>query len=608
MQLMGSASVHEAKVLCTSLCRANPADAEAWYMLGAIHGQLGEFQQAESCCNKALALAPRHPGLHYNLAVAQMNLNRPDRAVTSLKHAISLHPQYAEAYLELGNAWRLLGDSERAIDSYQHAIRLRTDLAMAHFNLAGLYRDLERWEEAECGYRQVIRLQPDFERAYSEIANILICGFKYDKVIELLQPAAERLPEAVDIGFKLGVAWQENGDAGEARAAYERVIAMAPDHADAKVGLAGVLGLMGEYGRAMALLSPLIESGGASPSAVITYATIARRFGREDDAIRLLEAYLETGDLSDSTRSKLCFVLARLLDRREEYEAAFRYAEIGNRCHHAHYDPEYYGRIVSALEQTYSREFMESTQRATIDTGKPVFIIGMPRSGTSLVEQILASHPDVFGGGELHSMNRLVAKLPETLGVTTPYPDCARELRQPVLNTLAGGYIEDLIRRSGGGTLVTDKMPNNFWHLGLIDLLFPGAHIIHCLRDPMDTCLSCWFLSFGGDHPYAYDFPSLGDYYRKYLRLMRHWREVIRLPVFDVRYEELVTDQESMTRRLLEFCGLPWNDACLKFHESGRTVSTASSDQVRKPLYKSSIGRWKHYATHLGELESALRN
>jgi hypothetical protein len=151
-------------------------------------------------------------------------------------------------------------------------------------------------------------------------------------------------------------------------------------------------------------------------------------------------------------------------------------------------------------------------------------------------------------------------------------------------------------------------MPNNFWHLGLLDLLFPGAHIIHCRRDPMDTCLSCWFLSFGGDHPYAYDFRSLGDYYHKYLRLLRHWREVIRLPVLDVCYEELVTDQEAMTRRLLEFCGLPWNDACLKFHESARTVSTASSDQVRKPLYISSIGRWRHYAAHLGELEAALRD
>ena len=176
------------------------------------------------------------------------------------------------------------------------------------------------------------------------------------------------------------------------------------------------------------------------------------------------------------------------------------------------------------------------------------------------------------------------------------------------LNSLAQNYLDEICSHSGDSIRVTDKMPGNFWHLGLIDILFPKARIIHCLRNPLDTCLSCYFHYFGTSHPYAYDLSDLGDYYRKYMRIMRHWKKVLRIPVLDVDYEAMVRDQEGVSRKLLEFCDLPWDPVCLSFYESGRTVSTASSSQVRKPLYSSSVGRWKHYEKYLSPLREALED
>jgi hypothetical protein len=176
-----------------------------------------------------------------------------------------------------------------------------------------------------------------------------------------------------------------------------------------------------------------------------------------------------------------------------------------------------------------------------------------------------------------------------------------------VLNQLADKYLDEIAARSGNARFVTDKMPLNFMHMGLIDLLFPNARVIHCRRDPLDTCLSCYFQSFSGEHTFAYSLTDLGKYYRLYRKLMKHWKKTMRIPVYELNYEDLVQDQEQETRKLLAFCGIEWNDACLSFHETRRTISTASYDQVRKPMHSESIGRWRQYEQHLGPLIDELR-
>jgi len=255
---------------------------------------------------------------------------------------------------------------------------------------------------------------------------------------------------------------------------------------------------------------------------------------------------------------------------------------------------------------TFGAEFFARTDRAGSQSELPVFIVGMPRSGTTLVEQILASHPMVHGAGELDYMRRIMQTLPERLGVQRPIPECAANIDTALAERIAEEHLQHLREHSASALRITDKTPSNFLRLGLIALLFPKARIIHCQRDPLDTCLSCYFLRFGQGQAFAYDLDDLGRYYRDCARLMEHWRRVLPSPLLEVPYEALVADQEGWSRRLIAFLGLDWDDRCLAFYRSERQVKTASVWQVRQPVYASSIGRWRRYAKHLGPLFAAL--
>jgi hypothetical protein len=230
----------------------------------------------------------------------------------------------------------------------------------------------------------------------------------------------------------------------------------------------------------------------------------------------------------------------------------------------------------------------------------------MPRSGTSLVEQNLSSHPKVHGAGELPHITWITNSLSKMTPSGKSYPECTRELTQEHMNECATQYLGMLTQLGHDALRITDKMPHNFRHLGLIELLFPGARVIHVARDPLDTCLSCYFQEFSAAHAYTRTLRDLGTHYRDYERLMQHWRSALGIPMLTLQYEDVVANLEKFSRQLIEFCGLEWNDTCLDFHRQDRVVQTLSSEQVRKPIYTSSVGRWKNYRLHLGELQEAL--
>ena len=313
--------------------------------------------------------------------------------------------------------------------------------------------------------------------------------------------------------------------------------------------------------------------------------------------------------LTDRQRFLLHFAAGRLLDRVGSYDEAFENYRIGNRLFGADFSCRDLANTVDKHVAVYNKEFMRRAPRASHGSQRPVFIVGMPRSGTTLVEQILSIHPEVYGAGELEDINWMAISLPKTLASSSSYPDCVPELTVDACDQLAAQYLDRLSALApDAARLVTDKMPGNYFHLGLVVLLFPEARIIHCTRDPLDICLSCYFQSFiqANNHQYAYNLEHLGCAYRQYQRLMNHWKHVLDVPFMDVSYEELVADQERVTRELLAFCGLPWDERCMRFYESKRNVVTASYDQVRRPLYSSSIGRWRHYEKHLEPLRRAL--
>jgi hypothetical protein len=342
------------------------------------------------------------------------------------------------------------------------------------------------------------------------------------------------------------------------------------------------------------------------PAVVMILAKTCSRFGACDLALERIEQLTSSTNTPPQVRQALHFAAGEFLDRQEKYDAAFEHFHRANALSGLRFDASAHAAHIDGLIRAYSAEAMKALPRATHGSQRPVFIVGMPRSGTSLVEQILSSHPAVFGAGELNDVNALAAQLPEHLHTRQPYPACLGELTGARLDTLAAGYLRRLQDLDAQASRVTDKMPHNYLHLGLINLLFPEARVIHCTRDPRDTCLSIYFQSFSPAHSYATNLANLGFYFREYLRLMEHWRRVLEVRMMEVNYEELVADVEGVSRRMVAFCGLDWDPACLEFQASGRRVSTASYEQVRQPVYTRSAGRWRHYARHLEPLFQAL--
>ncbi|HXE52892.1 MAG TPA: sulfotransferase [Tepidisphaeraceae bacterium] len=377
-------------------------------------------------------------------------------------------------------------------------------------------------------------------------------------------------------------------------------LALEPRNPEFVVSRAEVLADMGQADAAWKLLEPLLHANSElADRAGIVYLKIAPRIGREIEATEWVKQAVAKPGEPPLQRPQLLFDLAALLDRMGRYDEAFEAARMAHAVFPRPYDPAQTRAAVDRQISFCTAERLRNLPHATHASTRPVFILGMPRSGTSLIEQILASHPQVFGAGELDPFTGLVNAL-QSRGV--PYPQCLADLTQPQVEQIASRHLSALNSLNATATYVTDKTPYNFQYLDLIELLFPQAKVIHCTRDPRDTCLSCYMTNFSAGNAFAWDLKNLGSHYHQYERLMAHWKRALTLPVIDVQYEQVVANMEQETRRLLDFLNLPWDESCLRFHENPRPVLTASRDQVRQPLYASSVGRWRHYQRHLGEL------
>ena len=546
---------------------------EAQYNLGNVLKEMGRYQEAETCYRAALRLKPDFAEAYNNLGAVLGELNRLDEAAESYEKSLRLHAN-ATTYFNLGNTLLRQMQFHRAVTCYRQALQLDPGHAASHNNLGNAFRLLNRIEGAEAAYREALRLKPDFADAHANLGSLLL----------------------------------ERGRLDEALESYRRALQLDPGHIKAAVGEARAYERQRDYEKAYARLQPLLESGTESADVALAFAALCRHVKRCGDAIALLERLLgsDTPALSAYERVLLHFELGRLLDAAAEYDRAFVHYSQGNALKAQGFDPAAHLRHIDGLIESYSAGFMAGAPRATLVSQRPVFIVGMPRSGTSLVEQILASHPRVVGAGELEDINRIAGSVAEVCATGEPYPQCISALTPEACDLLSRRYLDRLAEISGEAERITDKMPVNFLHLGLIALLFPKARVIHCVRDPLDTCLSCYFQHFADANPYAYDLGHLGAYYRQYERLMRHWQAVLDISMLEVRYEDLVADLEGVSRAMVDFCGLEWDERCLQFYDTRRIVTTASYDQVRRPLYRQSVGRWRHYEDHLGPLKEAL--
>jgi tetratricopeptide (TPR) repeat protein len=447
--------------------------------------------------------------------------------------------------------------------------------------------------------------RPSDPALLNNLGNALIAANRPQEAIEKLEKALKARPRFPEALCNSARALRQLGRGEDALRAYERCEAIAPDHAPARIGRNRALLELGRADEAVAGLRAFLEE---KPRSVSAYALLARarKFGPGDPEPERVEALLTDPGLRTADRIPLAYAAAKMADDLGDCDRAIAHLKSANRMRTGVADPDYYRDRVDAIISTFTRPFLEERAGWGDPSDLPVFIVGMPRSGTTLTEQILASHPLVRGAGELETLTRLAGELRKATGAPEPYPQAARKLGPELARDFGARYVEEVRRLGPGASRVTDKMPHNFEQLGLIALLLPKARVIHCRRDPVDTCLSCYMHQFQDRHAYNRDLRALGLYYRQYERLMAHWREALPSPPLDIRYEELVADPERHIRRLLDHCGLPWDDRCLAFHETRRSVVTPSTWQVRQPLYTGSVGRWRRYERHLGPLLEAL--
>lgn len=458
--------------------------------------------------------------------------------------------------------------------------------------------------EAAClHYQQAIELQPDFAPFYYRLG---VCEWRLDRI-----QAGEHLKQAVELNpqFTLAqaalAAWSlQHGRLEAAEQASKTALELSPEDNAAVQTRAQVLEVVGDLDAAWDLVQHLVERGFISMPFLTLYGRMACYHDQQRQALDLVTRQLNDPRHSTSDRALLHFTAANLLDSLGRYDEAFEHARQANELTRVPYDPGGHEATINAFIAYFTRQRLRSLPRPRDRSNKHVFIVGMPRSGTSLVEQILASHPAVHGAGESEMMNHVWKAALDMLSARpSEYPACLDRLTTEQADALGQLYSKSLIAPNPGASWITDKLPLNFLHVGLIAVLLPGARIIDCQRDPRDTCLSCFMTMFRAGHDFKFRLGHTAHFWRLYRRLMRHWNSTVDLPILEVSYESLIADPEDQTRRMLDFLGLPWDERCLRFYENKRAVKTASLQQVRRPLYQSSVGRWRHYARHLRELD-----
>lgn len=409
-------------------------------------------------------------------------------------------------------------------------------------------------------------------------------------------------PDNLNYLVKLGILLLTVFKPEQAMDCCKRILKIRPDNIEALILEARILMMQGETETAYQRICSLLESTQDNLSTVLAFADISGHAEHREEAIALLKTFLEHPNYKgNDAQSHIHFSLGKLYDGIEKYDLAFHHYRKGNDIVPVTFNPSQYRARTNGLIDFTSADFLARAPRSALRTELPVFVVGMARSGTSLVEQILASHSKIFGGGELQFFDEMATELFKAGG-----DRYLSKLMPKEMDAFAHQYIDRLAALNESADRIVDKMPGNFIYLGLIELLIPGARIIHCVRDARDTCLSGYFQYFAEQKPYAYNLDNLGTYYNGYRKIMEHWRNVLKVPILEIHYEDLVENFESCARSLIGFCGMEWEDQCLRFYEAKRFVGTASTNQVRRPLYKSSVQRWKNYEAHIGALLESL--
>lgn len=580
----------------------DPNSFGSWNNLGIILQQLGKFDESKDCLQRAIRIQPRNPMLHNNIGNTYKYLGLNEKAENHWRRAIALDPNYAEPHSNLTNLLAEQSEYSQAIEHGHKAIKIKPDLFEAYINISNVYFFSQNYNMALFWLDNLLKISPKHARGLAARSLVLVELEKFDEALECAADTVRLAPHSAESHNAHGIALKAIGEINLAIACFERATNLAGNAAkDALINL-GILFL--EYGETTKAHKILTEALNKYPLSSIAWFHYAnnKKFSVGDSEIKQIEKLIR----SDYAKNKndqqyLNFAIGKIYMDIGQPKLAIDHINVGNKIKRKTliYSAEKESLYIENLKNTFSRKLIFRLQENGARSKMPIFVLGMPRSGTTLIEQILSSHSAINGAGELNYIQDIFDNISvlEKINDITPSD----------LQKLGEAYLSKIIPISQGRKHVVDKMPGNFRYIGFIRLILPDARIIHCRRDPVDTCLSCYTKLFAKGVPFSFDQQELGQAYCDYRKIMNHWRNILPDTNFlEVDYENVVDDFEFQTRRILAFLGLDWEDACLEFYQNKRPVRTASVSQVRLPIYRTSKGKWHQYANEIKPLLETL--
>lgn len=562
-------NLRDAKSIYIQIIRASPC-IEATYGLALIYGQEKDYANAEKQFKSALKYNKASDIIWNNLGIAQKYLGKNSDAIKSLKKAIDINNANTNARNALGNIYQNQGDLKQAEKLYQESYKLAPNEHVTLNNLASIYIE-------KCDYRNALSL---LNKAISINRNYYSTHYNLGSIQQSLG------------NYKTAISYFRNA---------ERID---PGAVGPKSAIASCYELMSEYSKAIEIIEPLTIKAQVQTDVAVIYAKLCDRTNKHRKGIKILINCIKNRSLSNIDSRKLHYSLADLYDRVSEYDLAYKHYKLANNTVNNDYNKIKQEKYFRTIKDFFHDKPLEEQPLSNNQSNKPIFILGMPRSGTSLIEQILSSHSKVHGLGELTYISDISNQLSNIKKIA--YPNYLNTDDIQLLDSLAEQYLNRVDINSQEYKYYTDKMPHNFIYIGLIKSLFRNCKIIHCSRNPLDICLSIYFHDFNVNHPYSNDLINLGQYYNMYHDLMSFWKNRYNNVIFDIKYEDIVENPKENILSLLDYLELDWEDDCLHFYKNERTVNTPSYNQVKKPLYKTSSNRWKNYADYIKPLINAI--
>mgnify|MGYP001158554389 CR=1 FL=1 len=575
-------------------------------ILGQICARRGEKEQAAEAFAMAITLDPTSPDTHMKLGMALMGLGKTEEAEKAIDESKRLNPN--RDLISKAAQFESDGDIASAENIYRQILRRDPDNVEVLRLLAAVALSKYYYRDAEILLQKAVDCAPEFVRARADLISVQLERDQFDDALKNAELLLRFDNHQVESYLLLASAFASAGRHEDSIDSYEKVLDLVPGHGGALTGLGNMLKTVGQYEQAVDAYKACIA---ANPDFAEAYWSLAnlKTFRFEDGEVDTMKGLLEKDDLPPDSYAQLCNALGLEYENRKEYTSAFSFFERGNtvRRQSERYDPVATENFNDRSIDVFDSNLFSQRSSAGDPDGAPIFIVGLPRSGSTLIEQILASHSQVEGTHELSDLGRLAQSTLRNFNELEQFPDVLRKIEVESLVELGARYISRTRKYRGGRAHFIDKNPNNFVYIGFLKLILPNAKVIDARRHPLDSCLGSYKQLFARGQPFTYDMMELGEYYLQYSRLMDHWHKVLPDFVLGVRYEDIVANLEFEVRRILEFCGLPWEEGCLRFHETERAVKTASSQQVRQPIYSSSVNLWRNYEKHLNELIEVLQ-